>query len=176
MKILSSVLFSLALLIGIGFTTQVHAQAVGCSTTGGYNGNTGASCNGSTVIPQGCSSVAGFSSSNSMPCNGSTAAANNFNGTMVNSNNYLNGCSSTGGYSITTGYQCNTAMNGIIYAGPIVGTVNIGLPGVTTITPTSPGLPTTGGSNSVMLNILLLASAALVATIAFRSVRAYSTS
>ncbi len=174
MKILSSVLFTLALLIGVGFTAQVHAQAAGCSTSGGYNPNTGMSCNGSTVVPLGCSSTAGFSTVNNTPCNGSTVVANSYNGTMVNSNTYLNGCSSTAGFSTTTGYACNTAINGIIYAGPTVGTVNIGLPGVTTITPTSPGLPTTGAGNNLIVNILLLTSAAIVTVVAFRSVLAYS--
>jgi hypothetical protein len=165
-KILSGVLFSAALMLGLFFIAPVaNAQVAGCTTTGGYNPVTGMSCNGAVTILQGCSSTAGFSSANGVPCNGNTAAANGYNNVTVGSNGYLNGCASLSGYSSTTGYACNAAINGIIYAGP-AGTVNIGLPGTVATAPvtTTPGLPTTGaGQNALPTMLLLIASAGLAA-------------
>jgi len=162
MKLLSSIVFSLILVLGIGFVAQqAHAQVAGCTTTAGYNTSTGMSCNGATTIPAGCSSTAGFSTSSGLPCNGNTATMNGYNGVTAGANGYLNGCTSLNGYSSTTGYACNAPINGIIYAGP-AGTVNTGLPagGYTPASgTTTPGLPTTGATNAVGTIALLLASA-----------------
>lgn len=167
MKVFSSILFSLALLLGVGFTLEAHAQVAGCTSTSGYNTATGMSCNGATTIPMGCSSTAGFSASTGMPCNGAASpAANGYNGVMVGQNGYLNGCTSTSGYSATTGSPCNMAINGVIYTGNGT-TVNTGLP-TTPVVTTNPGLPTTGAGTNAFINVFLLLSAGLIAFFGFR--------
>ncbi len=163
MKLLSSILFSAVLIIGIGFIApQAHAQvASGCTSTNGFSTATGAPCNGATTIPAGCTSTAGFNNTTGQPCNGNTAAANGYDGTTVGANGFINGCTSTAGYSATTGYACNTAINGVIYAGP-GNSVVVGLPGtVTTSTITNPGLPTTGSTDAAATIVILAAVAAV---------------
>jgi hypothetical protein len=171
MKTLSGILFSLVLILGVGFATHVNAQVAGCTTAGGYNTSTGVSCNGMTTIPLGCSSTAGFSSSTGAPCNGGTTVSNGYNGTVVGTNGYLNGCSSLGGYSATTGYPCNMAVNGVIYNGS-AGTVNLGLPTGTT---TTPSLPTTGAGAAALPTLLALIAAAVIAVIGARYTVRHST-
>ena len=174
MKSFSYVAFSLALLLSIGFAAHANAQSASCVSTGGYNPVSGLSCNGATVAPLGCNNTAGFSSANGTPCNGETPAANGYNGIAVGSNNFLNGCYATMGYSATTGYACNTAINGIVYAGTL-GTINVGLPGTdTTPSLTAPGLPTTGDGSNAIVNIALMLALASVAVVASRSGLSYS--
>jgi hypothetical protein len=175
MKLFSSVIFSLILVLGIGFAFHANAQVavpVGCTSTGGYSTATGMPCNSATTIPLGCTSTAGFSGATGMPCNGSTAAANGYGGATVGPNGFLSGCASTGGYSATTGYSCNMSINGVLYTGN--GTsVNTGpAPVPTTV---SPGLPTTGAGNNTLVNIALLLASAGVAFAATRYAIRHST-
>lgn len=169
MKLFSSIIFSLALLVGIGFATQyAHAQVAGCMTTNGYNTTTGMPCSGTTAVPIGCLGTAGFSSATGTPCNGLSAAANSYNGNTVDTNGYLNGCLSTSGFSATTGYPCNMAVNGIMYTGNGT-TVNTGVPPIITPpTTVNPGLPTTGAGQNALLNLGALLAAALVAAAGIR--------
>jgi hypothetical protein len=179
MKLFSSIVFSLILVLGLGFATnQAHAQvaASGCSTTTGYSATTGVSCNGATVVPLGCTSTAGFNTSTGAPCNGSTAAGNGYNG-MVGTNGFLSGCTSTNGYSTTTGVACNTPMAGLVYTGNGT-TINTNAPVVTApaapVDTTNPGLPTTGAGGNMAVNIALLLSSAVAAVFAIRYTLRYS--
>ncbi len=166
MKKIATIVFSLALILGIGFATHASAQvAPECTGTNGYSPVTAMSCNGATVIPNGCSSTAGFSASTGTPCNGATAAANGYDGTMVDPNGFLSGCSSTGGFSPTTGLACNLSINGVVYTGGGT-TVNTGLPTTTTVS--NPGLPTTGAGQHVAANVAILLGAVLAAGFAAR--------
>lgn len=167
MKILSSIIFSLVLILGIGFAAQhVSAQTTGCSSTSGYSTTTGMSCNGATTIPVGCTTTTGFSGTTGMPCNGSTASANNYNGSTVGTNGYLNGCTSAVGYSATTGYPCNMSVNGVTYTGN--GTTVTTTAPTTVTTVTSPGLPITGAGQNALLNIVALLGSAFVVVAGIR--------
>jgi hypothetical protein len=164
MKFFTSIILSVALLLGVGFLSQqAHAQvANGCFTTAGYSITTGVSCNGVTTIPLGCTSTAGFNSSTGQPCNGATAAMNGYNGTIATSANYLNGCSSINGYSGTTGYPCNMAINGVVYNGyPVVTPPPVVV--------TDPGLPTTGAGQHALINFAVLLAAATAACFGVRA-------
>lgn len=165
MKIFTSIVFSLILLLGVGFAAQqAHAQvAGGCGSTAGYSTTTGVSCNGAVVIPIGCTSTAGFNSNTGQPCNGATAQMNGYNGITVGANNFLNGCVSTNGYSATTGYPCNMVVNGVVYNGFPVTTPVV-------INPGSPGLPTTGAGQNALINIAVLLGSAMVAFFGVRTI------
>lgn len=171
MKTLSSIIFSLVLILGIGFSVQhASAQTTGCFSTGGYSTTTGMACNGATMVPAGCTTTAGFSGTTGTPCNGVPASVNGYNGSVVGTNGYLNGCTSAAGYSATTGYPCNMSVNGVVYTGNGTTVVTTATPTPTTVvtTTTSPGLPTTGAGQNTLLNLAVLLGSATVAVAGIR--------
>lgn len=163
-RIIFSLMFSFALLVVVSTASIASAQtATSCSSTAGYNTVNGTSCNGQqSTVPIGCSSTTGFSSNNGMPCNNMTASANNYGGSLVGQNGYLDGCNSIVGYSATTGMQCNLAVNGVIYTGNGT-TVSANTPVVTYPGQEIVEFPTTGaGQNALMALLVLLTTATAI--------------
>ncbi len=173
MKLLSSIIFSLVLLVGVGFVaTAAHAQTAPTTCTSTSSGVTCTNSNGvtttstangttTTALPVGCTSTSGFSTTSGMPCNSTTTGTTG--ALSVGSNGYINGCTSTSGTSTVSGYPCNTPINGVIYAGNgqtvVVDPAAAGISVPTTpVDTSSPGLPTTGAENVPVTLAVLLAS------------------
>jgi hypothetical protein len=116
----------------------------GCSSILGTSVTTGAPCNGTTIatsLSTGCTSAVGYNTINGAPCSGTSVALQ-----------YLGGCSSIYGYSIATGAPCN---------GTTIAAAN---PSSTTGT-TTPGLPTTAGSDNATTNFAIIASLGMLALV-----------
>jgi hypothetical protein len=176
--------------IGYSTTTNLPCSGTGsamqylggCSSIYGYSLSTGAPCNGTTVATMasgnptftaGCSSTIGTSITTGIPCNGGATATqlsagctspigySTTNAGVVCSGTgtvmtYLGGCSNVYGYSTATGAPCN---------GTTVAVVDPSIGGGIYVPPTTPGLPTTAGSDSAPINIAIIIALA-IATIA----------
>ncbi len=131
------------ILSGFGVVGVASAASfpAGCSSGLGYSVTNGAPCSGTSTVKTGvagCDTALGYSVTNGDPCSGGSSAIF-----------FLNGCTSVQGYSTIDGHACN----GTTVATPVTGGVSTG---------GTPGFPTTGGSGSPILNmILLLTSGAL---------------
>jgi hypothetical protein len=107
MKLFLGIVLAMALFVGGGLASQVHAQSAvnGCTSANGYSATTGMPCNGVTAVPAGCTTTAGFSGTTGTACNSSSASINGYNGTIVGANGYLNGCVSPAGIAQRQGMR-----------------------------------------------------------------------
>ena len=147
-------IFSLTLGLFLVAASFVAVQKVsadtypaGCSSLLGSSVTTGTPCNSTTIPTQimaGCTSAVGYSATTGASCSGTSIALQ-----------YLGGCTSIYGYSAATGQPCN---------GTTIAAVNP-VPTGTGTGVTTPGLPTTAGSDNLATNLAILASAGVLAVV-----------
>lgn len=144
-KIAFSIFLVAFVFSGVGTIQNTYAQtsqfSAGCTSALGYSVTTGAPCNGTataTMNIPGCATALGYSLTTGIPCDGSSVAIQ-----------YLAGCSSVNGFSNISGSPCN----GTNSIEPI------------SVTVTTPGLPVTGAGSNALVNMIVLASSAVVAIV-----------